>query len=178
MILSDRTIKKLSQKGLIVNKFRELYTGPNSVDMHLLGESKILKQDVIIDCKENNDDKFVSINFDELVLYPGKFYILSTEEILDLPDDITAFVQGRSSLARTGISVHAAGFVDSGFKGTITLEVTNMTSVPIKIYKGMRICQIVFAKADKKSLIPYGKKKDAKYQNQMKPGLSKINTEL
>jgi len=181
MILSDKDIKRelKSKKELDIIGVKDLYIGSSSVDLHLSGMAKVLHTSGgIMDCKTDNTERFETIPFKDIVIQPGVLYILSTKEKIKLGKSIAAFIQGRSSLARLGISVHAAGFADSGFEGTITLEVTNMSIVPIRIYEGMRICQIVFIRTETPSEVGYGEKKGAKYQNQTEPGISKINEEL
>jgi len=96
-------------------------------------------------------------------------------EKVKIADDIVARVEGRSSLGRLGIIVHStAGFIDAGFSGTITLEMTNINRMPVALYPGMRICQLAFQLMSSKAEIPYSKKKSAKYQGQMLPQESRI----
>jgi len=178
MVLSDKEIKDLLESKELIIETPDLYIGPSSVDMHLDNKAQIfvkgeLKQVIRID--ERNSDNFKEYNgWNELIIYPGEFYILSTVERFKLPNYIVGFVQGRSSIARAGISIHMAGFVDSGFEGNITLEVTNFTNTPILIPKNSRIGQIVFARMLIPSEIPYGDKKDSKYQGQMGPTITRI----
>ena len=100
---------------------------------------------------------------------------MSTKETLTFSNSIAGFLQGRSSVARIGLNIHAAGFFDPGFSGTATLEVTNFTQITIILYENMRICQMVFVKVAIPSSDNYGIRKESKYQGQKGPTLSKIH---
>jgi dCTP deaminase len=94
---------------------------------------------------------------------------------VSLPDDIVARVEGRSSLGRLGIIIHStAGFVDAGFSGTITLEITNINRMPVALHPGMRVCQLAFEPMTSPALVPYSKKGTSKYQDQVFPQESRI----
>lgn len=182
MLLSDHDIKIEMQKGeIIIEGSDALYIGPSSVDMHLDNVSKILTRELentghSIYVGEDSSEAFKEhSDWDEITIHPGEFYILSTVEKITLGDDIAAFVQGRSSIARLGINIHAAGFIDPGFSGNITLEVTNFTSIPIVIPKNTRICQLVFMYTCSPCDVPYNMKKDSKYMNQTGPTLTEIH---
>jgi dCTP deaminase len=105
---------------------------------------------------------------DEFILHPGEFALASTHEIVRVPDDLVAQVNGKSSLGRLGLIVHAtAGFIDPGFHGSITLELSNLLRMPIKLHAGMRIAQICFSKLDQPCAEPYGSDKlGSHYQGQ------------
>lgn len=187
MILSDEEIhQEMNSKRIIVSGWDgDLHVGPSSLDLHLDNKAIVipkcqnLDQYRAFDIGEDMSQLHQIHNgWDSIRIYPGDFMLLSTVEKIKFPADIAGFVQGRSSIARAGIQVHAAGFIDPGFEGTITLEVTNMTDAPLNIPKNIRICQIVFARASERSSIPYGSKKDAKYQGQSGPVASKISEEL
>jgi len=188
MILSDTEIKDEIGKGNIVVSgwAGELYIGPSSLDLHLDNKAIIIPatpefespyrafrigEDMSLLHKEHN-------GWDEIRIDPGDFMLLSTKERIKFPNNISGFVQGRSSIARAGLQIHAAGFVDPGFEGTITLEVTNMTDVPLIVPKDIRICQMVFARSSEVSENAYNKKKDSKYQGQSGPVISKIGEEI
>ena len=100
----------------------------------------------------------ITIEPDEpFVIHPGEFVLGSTEEYVELPDDLVARIEGKSSLGRLGLIVHAtAGFVDPGFRGTLTLEITNLTRVPIKLWAGKPIAQLSFMTLDEAAERPYG----------------------
>ena len=177
-VLSDVSIKTALKEGeLKIEGHRPLYIGPSSVDLHLKDYAEVLISDGkhwAMDVKDKRTLTFKKFKFKKLAIYPNEFYLVSTKENITFGNSIVGFLQGRSSLARLGLNVHCAGFFDAGFSGTATLELTNFTKKPIIIYKGMRICQMVFVRTDCPPTIPYGEKKDQKYQSQTKPKLSKI----
>lgn len=110
-----------------------------------------------------------------LILQPDEFILGVTEEKVTVPDDLVVRVEGRSSLGRLGIIIHStAGFVDPGFSGTITLEISNINRLPIALYPGMRICQIAIEQMSSPVLEPYNLKKTSKYHNQSLPQESRI----
>jgi len=109
------------------------------------------------------------------VLQPGQFILASTLEEVELPDDIGARIEGRSSWGRLGIIVHStAGYIDPGFRGKITLEMSNIGMLPVLLYPGMRICQLSFEKLSSPAQKPYPQKKDAKYFGDQLPQESRI----
>lgn len=182
MVLSDQDIKKsIESKEISITGVKDVYIGPSSVDLHLSGVSKKMKdcpKSFMVDTRLDNSNIFKREEFNEIQIYPGEFYLLSTKEKITINNSIAGFVQGRSSIARVGISVHSAGFVDPGFSGTITLEVTNLTKVPVILYKGQRICQMVFERLENPCEIDYAKKHDSKYQGQIDPEQSKIQDDF
>jgi len=169
-MLSDRDIRDILNRAEFEREIDidtgecEIYIGPSSVDLHLDNKAKIETEDGTF--KEYND-------WDELVIHPGEFYILSTVEKIRLGRSMAAFVQGRSSWAREGLNVHLAGFVDPGFEGNITLEVTNFKRHPITLKKHDRVCQLVFMRTSSSVEISYAEKPDAKYHGQVGPTLRK-----
>lgn len=184
MLLSDTDITREIDSGrLKIEGINDIYLGPCSIDMHLDNKCKYIQKTkdydngyVYVNDKNSSVFPFIENNgWDSVTIYPGNFYLLSTIEKVTLPDSIAAFVQGRSSLARLGLNIHAAGFIDPGFSGNITLEVTNFTSVPIVIPKETRICQLVFEYTNKPCAVPYNKRKDSKYNNQIGPTLTSIH---
>jgi dCTP deaminase len=109
------------------------------------------------------------------IVQPHEFVLGVTLETIKLPDDLVARVEGRSSLGRLGIIVHStAGYVDPGFEGTITLEITNINRMPIALYPGMRVCQFAFETMSSPAEVPYYKKSHSKYQGQSLPEESRI----
>jgi len=109
------------------------------------------------------------------IVHPGEFVLGVTLENISIPYDLVARVEGRSSLGRLGIMIHStAGFVDAGFSGTITLEITNLNTIPVALYPEMRVCQLAFEQMTSPALVPYGEKKCSKYQNQILPESSRI----
>ncbi len=183
MILSDVEIWEALNKQEIKIEFpdgnmKDLYVGPSSVDLHLDNHARILdnKLEIPIRMDEDSSKYFREYKgWDDIIIHPGEFYILSTVEKLTFNESIAGFIQGRSSVARLGINVHAAGFFDPKFSGTATLEVTNFTNSPIIIPKNTRICQMVFVRTGKESKIGYDEKMDSKYYKQMGPTVSKIH---
>lgn len=184
MLLSDKDLREEIDAGRIkIEGVSDLYVGPCSIDMHLDNKAKqidpmddVSTAYIYLTNKSSADLAFQECSgWDSIIIYPGSFYILSTIEKITLPDNIAGFVQGRSSLARLGLNIHAAGFIDPGFSGTITLEVTNFTPIPIVIPKNTRICQIVFQYSKSSCEVPYGAKTDSKYQNQSGPTLTEVH---
>jgi len=178
MILTDRDIKlALEHQEINIEGVKDPYIGPASVDLHLDNRARYSYSHTAekIDTSIDNDHLFgTDDGWEKLMLLPGAFYILSTIEVIGLNSQHAGFVHGRSSLARLGLNIHMAGFVDPGFKGNITLEVTNFTNLPIVLHKGMRIGQIVFMKAMTPAAMPYNLKYDSKYHGQSGPTLSRI----
>jgi dCTP deaminase len=156
MILSDRSIKRLIQEGrLSIEPLKEENIQASSIDL-TLGEDVIFYKVDFIDVRaEELPVERRSIPQEGIVIEPKSFLLATTLEYIRLPEDITAFVEGRSSLGRLGLFIENAGWVDAGFEGQITLELYNANSVPIKLYKGMRICQIVLARLDQLAERPY-----------------------
>lgn len=183
-MLSDRDIRlALLKRQIAITGLDNLYVGPASVDLHLDNRAKIIHNTVDelngvneIDTNIDNSRMFEDYNdWNVLRVFPGEFYVLSTVEKITLDAEHAGFVHGRSSLARIGLNIHMAGFVDPGFSGNITLEVTNFTSKPIVLYKHMRIGQMTFIKTNTPCEVPYNKKADSKYMGQSGPTLSKID---
>ncbi len=156
MILSDKSIKKLIQEGrLSIEPLKEENIQASSIDL-TLGEDVIFYRVDFIDVKAGElPVERRTIPEEGIVIEPKYFLLATTLEYVRLPEDITAFVEGRSSLGRLGLFIENAGWVDAGFEGQITLELYNANSVPIKLYKGMKICQIVLAKLDQPAERPY-----------------------
>jgi len=163
MILSDRSIKELIRSGrLVVEPYREENVQASSIDLTLSSDVLFYRSECIDIKSPNIPVEKVSIPKEGLLIPPKAFMLATTEEYIKLPEDITAFVEGRSSLGRLGLFIENAGWVDAGFEGQITLELYNANNCPIRIYKGVRICQIVLAKLDRKAEKPYR----GKYQGQ------------
>ncbi len=164
MILSDKSILKLiEEKKLVIDPLEPNAVQPASVDCsignHFLAVDEHHMDIITLD----NEIKYRSIEANEITLAPHTFILATTREYLELPDDLTAFVEGRSSIGRMGLFIQNAGWVDPGFKGRITLELYNSNSLPIKLTAGRRICQLVFCKMDSAPTVPYR----GKYQGQL-----------
>ncbi|WP_029520537.1 MULTISPECIES: dCTP deaminase [unclassified Persephonella] len=175
MILSDRKIKELlDKKELVIEPLDEVQIQPSSVDLRLGNEFLIYPEEIeILDVKNpdlGNQLKKVVADEEGFVIQPKHFILATTREYIKLPDYLTAFVEGRSSLGRLGLFIENAGWVDAGFEGNITLEFYNANSRPLKIYPGMRICQLVFARMETPAENPYR----GKYQGQRGTTASRI----
>jgi dCTP deaminase len=181
-VLSDRTIKEeLSAGRLVIDPLDENDIQPASVDLHLDRVFRIFRvtRRPFVDVREPMEDltDLVSIEDDEpFIIQPGMFVLGSTLESVTLPDDIVARVDGRSSLGRLGLLVHAtAGYVDPGWMGKLTLELSNQSQMPIALYYGMKISQISFLRLSTPVERPYGSEGLAsKYQGQTGPTPSRI----
>lgn len=159
MILSDQTIiEKIQKQEITINPLpTPEQIQPTSIDLRLGHEylSPIHQQETI-DIK-NNEPKYQKLNGDAILLPAGEFILATTKEWIELPSDIIARVEGRSSIGRLGIAIHVtAGFIDAGFKGNITLEIKNLSNNNVILYEDMRVCQIVFETVDKTVKNPYG----------------------
>ncbi|SHK20787.1 dCTP deaminase [Thermocrinis minervae] len=156
MILSDGTIKKLIERGEIkIEPLEEKNIQASSIDLRLGGEIALYRMERIDIREKDLKVEKIELGEDGFWIEPKAFVLATTLEYIKLPDYITAFVEGRSSLGRLGLFIENAGWVDAGFEGQITLELYNANNCPIKLYKGMRICQIVLAKLDKRAQKAY-----------------------
>jgi dCTP deaminase len=162
-VLSDGTIRRLIAEGRVrVEPFDDSMVQPASVDLRLGTSFRVFHNHRItaIDLADppRNLTEHVEVDEDEsFVIHPGEFVLGRTQEHVELPDDIVARIEGKSSLGRLGLIVHAtAGFVDPGFKGTLTLEITNLTRVPIILWPGKPIAQLSFMTLDRPAERPYG----------------------
>jgi dCTP deaminase len=162
-VLSDGTIRRLVSEGhVVIEPWDETMVQPASVDLRLGTSFRVFHNHRIsaIDLADppKNLTELVEIaDTDSFVIHPGEFVLGRTQERVELPNDIVARIEGKSSLGRLGLIVHAtAGFVDPGFKGTLTLEITNLTRVPIILWPGKPIAQLSFMTLDAPALRPYG----------------------
>ena len=185
MILSDRDIlAAIQNKEIIITSQRNDYKDQvhaSSMDLRLGKYFKVYKhsQFALLDPREQRTEEItemIEVEEDKpFIVQPGEFVLGVTQEKVKLPNDLVARVEGRSSLGRLGLLVHAtAGFVDAGFEGTITLEIGNVNRMPIAIYPGQRVCQLAFEKMTSEALVPYGDKTCSKYQGQVLPEESKV----
>ncbi|MBQ8143743.1 MAG: dCTP deaminase [Butyricicoccus sp.] len=163
MILSDKTIFKMLEEGsLVVEPIEEGQVQPASVDIRLGDSFSIVDDTADNIITMGSEIQYKTIRADKYLLLPGQFVLATTQEYFELPDDLTAFVEGRSSLGRMGLFIQNAGWVDPGFKGEITLELYNANRCAIELQAGRRVGQLVFAKLDEHALNPY----NGKYQGQ------------
>jgi dCTP deaminase len=176
MILSDRTIREQIAAGrIVIDPLDDGAVQPSSVDLRLDRLFRVFLNHTmpVIDVKENLEEltRLVEIGPDDaFILHPGEFVLASTLERVSLPDDIVARIEGKSSLGRLGLLIHStAGFVDAGFRGHITLELSNVANLPITLYPGMKIGQVSFLQMTTPADVPYGSTSRSKYQDQRGP---------
>jgi len=185
MILSDGDIRdRLDEGDLELEPIRDpdKQFQPASVDLRL-GHEFVVYNLPHVSCIDTADPattegytETVRVEEDEgFILHPGEFVLGSTLEWVGLPDDLVARVEGRSSIGRLAVVVHAtAGFIDPGFEGRITLELSNLGRVAVKLYPGMRISQLVFHSMTSPADRPYGPERGSKYFGQQGPVTSRI----
>ena len=178
MVLSDRTIREEISRGrLVIDPLGPNAIQPSSVDLRLGRKCRIFKartRVLVIDPKHKTDDLTELIEIDELeplYIHPGEFLLATTLERVCIPRDLVGRLDGKSSLGRLGLLVHStAGYVDPGWRGHLTLELSNVSNLPIMLYYSMPVSQISFARLTEPAENPYGSKKLAsKYQDQDEP---------
>jgi len=162
-VLSDGTIRRLVADGRIsIDPWDERLVQPASVDVRLGSSFRVFHnyRASAIDLRDppTNLTEPITIEPDEpFVIHPGEFCLGATLEYVSLPDDVVARIEGKSSLGRLGLIVHAtAGFCDPGWRGTLTLELNNLTRVPIKLWAGLPVAQLSFMMLDAPAQRPYG----------------------
>ena len=181
MLLSDRDIRSEIQSGRVaVEPFDEAMIQPSSVDVRLDKYFRVFenhKYSVIDPSIEQAEltREVVAEDDEAFILHPGEFVLASTYEVITLPDDIAGRLEGKSSLGRLGLLTHStAGFIDPGFSGHITLELSNVANLPVKLYPGMKIGQLCFFQLSSPSENPYGSEKyGSRYQGQRGPTASR-----
>lgn len=185
MILSDDDIlARLETEELVVEPIDDLdmQIQPASIDLRL-GEEFLEFQRTNISCihpnRKDEVSDYVSETIipegNEFILHPGDFVLGTTKERVEIPPDLLATVEGRSSLGRLAVVIHAtAGVVDPGYCGQITLELSNLGTAPVALTPGMRVSQLVFTELTQPSARPYGAARDSKYQNQAGPQASRL----
>ncbi len=163
MVLSDRTIRRLLDEGRIgIDPYDEELLQPSSVDVRVDRYFRVFHNAryPYIDVKEEQEELTELVEVDEdtaFILHPGEFVLGSTLERIRLPDDLVARLEGKSSLGRLGLLIHStAGFIDPGWDGHVTLELSNVLNLPITIYPGMKIGQLSFVQLDEPAETPYG----------------------
>lgn len=171
MILSDKTIMSLLQKGtLSITPLQDNQIQPASVDIRLGNTFSIVEDSSTAILTLSEKILYKKIRAEKYLLMPGQFVLATTMEYIKLPNNLTAFVEGRSSLGRMGLFIQNAGWVDPGFSGEITLELFNANRCAIELQTGRRIGQLVFAQMDQEALHPYR----GKYQEQRDATGSKV----
>lgn len=179
-VLSDRDIRAALEAGRVrIDPFDPNCLQPSSVDLHLDADFRVFRNNryAFIDPRTPQPDltELVSVEGDEpFILHPNEFVLGQTLEWVELPDDLVARLEGRSSLGRLGLLIHStAGYVDPGWKGNLTLELSNVANLPIALYSGMKIGQISFFKMSSPVERPYGSRElGSRYQGQSTPTAS------
>lgn len=171
MILSDKAIISLLQEGtLSISPLQDSQIQPASVDIRLGNIFSIVEDSSAAILTLSQKMVYKEIRAEKYLLMPGQFVLATTMEYINLPNNLTAFVEGRSSLGRMGLFIQNAGWVDPGFSGEITLELFNANRCAIELRAGRRIGQLVFAQMDQAALNPYC----GKYQGQRGATGSKV----
>ena len=185
MILSDRDVRARLARGdikIAPEPDPEIQIQPASVDLRLGYDFQTFNytQQALIDPADPSSFEQLTnlIHLQEserFIVHPGEFVLATTLEHVEIPDDLVARLEGRSSIGRLGIVIHStAGYIDPGFKGRITLEISNLGRIAVALYPGMRICQIAFEEMSSPVSESYGAKRTAKYQGQQTTTLSRL----
>ena len=180
MILSDATIRaEIAAGRIVVDPFDDTMVQPSSIDVRLDDRFLVFRSHTraVIDVKEDLTDLTELVKApagEPFILHPGEFVLGATAERVALPEDIVGRIEGKSSLGRLGLLIHTtAGFVDAGFEGYLTLELSNVATLPITLYPGMKIGQISFLRMDRPAETPYGASSlGSKYRGQVGPTAS------
>src|ERR671922_1505897 len=179
-VLSDRDIREAIESGEVgIRPYDPRDLQPSSVDLHLDRRFRVFRNNryPYIDVRAPQPDltELLSVEDDEpFILHPGEFVLGQTLEWVELPDDLVARLEGKSSLGRLGLLIHStAGYVDPGWRGKLTLELSNVSKLPITIYPGMKIGQISFFRLTTSADMPYGRAGN-KYQGQRGPTASRF----
>ena len=183
MVLSDRTIKEEMAAGrIVIDPFDPSCLQPSSVDLRLDGKFLVFHNSryAFIDPQEEMEDLTSLVEIDDerpFILHPGEFVLGSTLERVSLPDDLVARLEGKSSLGRLGLLIHStAGYVDPGFQGHLTLELSNVANLPIILRRKMKIGQLSFLRLSTPVDRPYGSREiESRYQGQVGPTPSRYH---
>jgi dCTP deaminase len=185
-VLSDRDIRAaLEASEIVIRPYDAKDLQPSSVDLHLDRRFRVFRNNryPFIDVRHPQPDltELVSVVDEEpFILHPGEFVLGQTLEWTELPNDLVARLEGKSSLGRLGLLIHStAGYVDPGWKGNLTLELSNVANLPIALYYGMKIGQISFFKMSSEVERPYGSPElGSKYQGQSEPTASAFHRDF
>ena len=177
MVLADASIRRLIAEGRIgIEPYDEALLQPSSVDVRVDRYFRVFRNNryPFIDVKEPQEELTELLEIEPetpFILHPGEFVLGSTLERVRLPDDLVARLEGKSSLGRLGLLIHStAGFIDPGWDGHVTLELSNVANLPITIYFGMKIGQLSFVQLTEPAETPYGSDGlGSKYQGQRGP---------
>lgn len=184
MILADRDIRDKIKKGILsITPYDDASVQPSSVDLHL-GDNFLVfdnHNQSLIDTRHKTDKlmRRIIIRGDgPIILHPREFILGTTVEKIKMPTDLVGRLDGKSSLGRIGLIIHStAGYIDPGFEGQITLEISNLSNLPIALYKDMKICQISFVQMTGPAQYPYGHSKlKSHYQHQKGTVGSNLNS--
>ncbi|NUT53094.1 MAG: dCTP deaminase [Saccharothrix sp.] len=183
MLLSDRHLREEVESGrLVLEPFDDVMVQPSSIDVRLDRFFRVFNNTryTHIDPAVQQDDltSLVETADDEpFVLHPGEFVLGSTFELVTLPDDLAGRLEGKSSLGRLGLLTHStAGFIDPGFSGHITLELSNVANLPITLWPGMKIGQLCLFRLSSSAEFPYGSSQaGSRYQGQRGPTPSRAH---
>ena len=181
VLLSDRDIRaELDSRRILLDPYEPSMLQPSSIDVRLDKYFRLFdnhKYPVIDPAADQPDlTRLVEVEGDDpFVLHPGEFVLGSTYEAVTLPDDVAARLEGKSSLGRLGLLTHStAGFIDPGFTGHVTLELSNVATLPIMLYPGMKIGQMCFFRLSSPAEHPYGSSAyGSRYQGQRGPTASR-----
>ena len=181
MVLSDRSIREEISKGrIVIEPFEESSVQPASVDVRLDKKFRVFRNSrrPYIDLREDTADLTEVVEIDEdspFILHPGEFVLASTFERIELPEDLVARLEGKSSLGRIGLLIHStAGYVDPGWNGHLTLELSNVANLPVTLYYKMNIGQLSYLRLTTPADNLYGSPKlGSKYQGQTEPTASR-----
>jgi len=183
-VLSDRDIRKHLHSGeLVITNLSDVQIGASSVDLTLGNKFLVFKNSDVTHINPEDYDKdkimnsIIKVN-EPFIIHPGEFVLGATTEYIKIPDFLVGRLDGRSSFGRLGIIVHStAGSVHPGFEGQLTLEIANISKLPVALHPGIRICQITFQTLTSAVEKPYNKNPESKYNNQTGPLVSKIDME-
>jgi dCTP deaminase len=180
-VLSDRDIRTALETGRIrIDPYDPGCLQPSSVDLHLDRHFRVFRNNryAFIDVRQPQPDltELLTVADEPFILHPGEFVLGQTIEWVELPDDLVARLDGKSSLGRLGLLIHStAGYVDPGWKGTLTLELSNVANLPITLFCGMKIGQVSFERMSSPVERPYGSPAlGSKYQGQKSPTASEF----
>ncbi len=186
MIFSDRTIKAaIASARITIDPYDEAMVQPSSIDLRCDPSFRVFQNHKysLIDPKAPQSDLTLGVTATEsepFILHPGEFVLGSTLETIGLSDNVVARLEGKSSLGRLGLLIHStAGFIDPGFRGQVTLELSNVSNLPIAIYPGMKIGQVSFYEMTTPAEFPYGSPElGSKYQDQTGPTPSQMHQDF
>src|SRR6476619_1886946 len=186
MVLSDGDIRAEIEAGrIVIDPYVPEAVQPSSVDLHLDNRFRVFRNSryPYIDVREEQPEltELVEVKGDEpFILHPGEFVLGSTLELVQLPNDLVARLEGKSSLGRLGLLIHStAGYVDPGWEGNLTLELSNVANLPITLYDGMKIGQISFQRLSSPVEVAYGDARiGSRYRGQTDPTASRYHRDF